>query len=321
MIFAKPLFASILSATVLLAAVGSTTFSTPVLAAGGSAEVAVVVNGNVITTGDIQRRANFLKLQHRKGNLNQLARQELTDDMLKRVEMKTRGVSVSDQEVNTAFNGFATRNKMTIAQLNMILDKAGVTADHFKKYIMVQMGWGRLVSGKFQAQGMVSEQDAVQRMLKDGGKKPVSTEYLLQQVIFVVPAGNRNPATMAKRRQEANAFRAQFQNCDTTRGAATALMDVTVRNLGRIIEQQLPPDWSKAVKSTPAGRTTAPQDTDKGVEFLAVCEAKQISDDRVAQLVFSTEGAESQSAQEKKAEAFAEKYLQELRSKAKIVNR
>ncbi len=96
---------------------------------------------------------------------------------------------------------------------------------------------------------------------------------------------------------------------------------MTVRDLGRIIEQQLPNEWAKAVKATSVGGTTPPQETEKGVEFLAVCSTRQISDDRVAQLVFSMEGADSPAGQEKKAEQLSEKYLKELREKATIVNR
>ncbi|MBC8717758.1 MULTISPECIES: peptidylprolyl isomerase [Brucella/Ochrobactrum group] len=321
MMFARPFFASMMGAVVCLTALGTVASLSPALAASNSAEAKIIVSGNAITNGDIQRRANFLKLQRKGGNLNQTARQELTDEMLKRIEMKTRGINISDKEVDEAYAGFATRNNMSVAQLNQIMNQAGITPDHFKKYIMVQMGWGRLVSARFRATGMVSEQDAVQRMLKDGGKKPVATEYQLQQVIFVVPNAKRSPALLAKRRQEANALRGRIQSCDTTRQLTKGMIDVTVRDLGRIIEQQLPGEWAKDVKSTSVNRATAPRDTEKGVEILTVCGTRKVSDDRVAQLVFSMEGADSPAGQEKKADELNKKYLGELREKATIVNR
>jgi hypothetical protein len=195
MMFARPLFASLLGAAVCVTALGTAATLTPAFAAGGT-EVKVIVSGNAITNGDIQRRAAFLKLQRKGGNLNQVAREELTEEMLKRVEMKSRGINISDQEVDQAYAGFATRNKMSVAQLNQLMNQAGITPDHFKKYIMVQMGWGRLVSARFRATGMVSEQDAVQRMLKDGGKKPVSTEYHLQQCkAFACSARQASPGS------------------------------------------------------------------------------------------------------------------------------
>ena len=61
------------------------------------------------------------------------------------------------------------------------------------------------------------EQDAVQRMLQQGGEKPTATEYMLQQVIFVVPASERK-ASLAKRKREAEAMRARSMT-----GASTIL--------------------------------------------------------------------------------------------------
>lgn len=320
MIFKKPMIASFFSAALCLTAVGALTTIQPAYAASGT-EVKVVVNSNPITTGDIQKRAAFLKVQGKKGNLTNQAREELTEEMLKRVEMKTRGINISKQEIDAAYANFASNNRMTVAQMNQMMNQSGITPEHFKTYIMVQMGWGRLISSRFRQEGMISESDAVQRMLKDGGRKPVATEYHLQQVIFVVPAAKRSAALMAKRRQDANNLRARFNSCDTTRSQAKGILDVTVRDLGRILEPQLPGEWEKDVKATAVGSTTKPQDTDKGVEFLAVCSTRKISDDRVAQLVFSLEGTQTAQGQEEKAEALSKKYVAELRKKARIDNR
>ncbi|MBB3235225.1 peptidylprolyl isomerase [Phyllobacterium endophyticum] len=308
-------------AAAMIPALSAVTTAGATLPAAAS-EIKIVVNGAAITDYDIAKRAAFLKLQHKKGNLTQQARDELTDEALKRQELKRLNLLVSDSEVNDAYARFATNNKMTLNQLNGVLDKAGVTPQHFKEYIRMQMSWGRALATRNRSQGgtRVSEQDAVQRMLKDGGKKPVSTEYQLQQVIFVVPANNRG--ILPKRRGEANAMRARFNGCDTTRDIAKGTLDVTVRDLGKFVEQELPAEWSKQVTSTPVGQATSTLDTDKGVEFLGVCSTKQVSDDRVARLVFSQEAtaAAGNGKQEAAAQAVDKKYLEELRSKAKIVS-
>lgn len=317
MTFNKHIFAALIAGTVALTALGSAGFTGNAYAA----EIKVIVNNNPITNVDIANRAAFLKLQRHGGNLNQIAKDELTEEMLKRVEMKSRGIVVSDKEIETAYAGFATRNKMSVTQLNQLMNQAGITPQHFKTFIMVQMGWNRAVGARFRSEGMMSEQDAVQRMLKDGGKKPSSSEYTLQQVIFVVPAAQRSSGLMAKRRQEANALRNRFTSCENTRAQTKGMLDVTVRDLGRHLELQLPPEWSTQLKTTGIGRPTAVQDTDKGVEFLAVCAKRTVSDDRVAQLTFSMEGTSNNSDQEKKGEEISKKYVKELREKAKIVNR
>ncbi|MHC1549539.1 SurA N-terminal domain-containing protein [Phyllobacterium sp. K27] len=300
-------------AAALFAVIGSSLTIGAVLPATAS-QIKVVVNGVPITDYDISRRAAFLKLQRKKGD----AKAELTEEALKRQELRRLNLLVGDGEVNDAFARFATNNKMTLAQLKDVLSKAGVTAQHFKEYIRIQMSWGRALATRNRSQGgaKFTEQDAVQRMLKDGGKKPVSTEYQLQQVIFVVPANQRN--SIAKRRSEANAMRAKFNGCDGTRDIAKGTLDVTVRDLGKFIEQELPPEWAAQVKSTSAGHATATLDTDKGVEYLGVCATRQVSDDRVARMVFAQE--QNSGKGNATAEAVDKKYLDELRAKAKITN-
>ena len=78
----------------------------------------------------------------------------------------------------------------------------------------------------------MTEQDAVRKMLEQGGTKPSATEYTLQQMIFVVPkSGNAN---IGQRKREADAMRARFNGCENTRQFAKGLIDVTVRDLGRV---------------------------------------------------------------------------------------
>ncbi|HMQ57530.1 MAG TPA: peptidylprolyl isomerase, partial [Rhizobiaceae bacterium] len=163
---------------------------------------------------------------------------------------------------------------------------------------------------------ILSEQEMVAKMLERGGDKPSATEYFLQQVIFVVPAAKRN-AILKKREQEAVSMRNRFSDCKSTRDFAKGLRDVTVRDLGRILEPELPPDWAPLVKGLAPGKATKTRVTDRGVEFLAVCSAREVSDDRVAQLMLSQSGEST----DKDAEALSKKYVEELREKAKIKRR
>ena len=155
-------------------------------------------------------------------------------------------------------------------------------------------------------------------MLKEGGPKPTANEYILQQVIFVVPERDRR-ALLAKRKREAQELRARYSGCETSRDLTRGMIDVTVRELGRILEPELPPDWEKEVKAAHAGNgVTVVRETPRGVEFIAICSSRVASDDRVAQLVFQQEQAkESGNA----ADALGKKYLKELREKAQIANR
>lgn len=173
----------------------------PALAAS---EIKIIVNKEPVTTFAIRQRAAFLKLRRVKGDLTQAATEELIDEALKKQETRRRGISVPDAAVEQSFQKFAADNKLTQAQLGQIFGQVGFSEKAFKEYIRVQMGWGQAVQSSVTGGGgRVSEQEAVQRMLAQGGTKPSTTEYTLQQVIFVIPEAKRG-AMKAERLREAN---------------------------------------------------------------------------------------------------------------------
>jgi len=285
-------------------------------APASASEIKYVVNGVAVTSYDVQRRAAFLKLQRKPGNLNKLAGDEMVDQALKDAEIRRLNIRVSEDAVNAAFARFAKSNKMSSAQMAQILNQAGVTDKHFKAFIRTQMGWNQALSARYRAQGgTMSEQEVVRKMLEKGGAKPSATEYTLQQVIFVVPAAQRG-ALMGKRKREAEALRARFSGCDSTRQFAKGLIDVTVRDLGRVLAPELPPEWAEQIKSTKIGGATGVRETDRGIEFIGICKSREVSDDRVAKSVFQAEGNLDQQADE-----MGKRYLDDLRKRAKIVER
>ncbi|RWA98979.1 MAG: peptidylprolyl isomerase [Mesorhizobium sp.] len=278
-----------------------------------ASQIKYVVNNVPITTGDIQHRAAFLRLQRKKGN----AAEEMIEQTLRVAEAKRLGIRISDAQVEAAYQRFATTNKMQLKQLDGVMAQSGVGKEHFKEFIRSQMAWNQALTARHRSEsgGSVSEQDAVRRMLDKGGNKPTAMEYMLQQVIFVVPAAERS-ATLSKRKREADAMRARFNGCNTSREFAKGLIDVTVRDLGRILAPQLPPDWADQIKATKVGGATPTRETDRGVEFIGICSSREVSDDKAAQMVFQSEGSSGKDADE-----LSTKYVEELRKKARIVER
>ncbi|MEM0898618.1 MAG: SurA N-terminal domain-containing protein [Pseudomonadota bacterium] len=281
-----------------------------------AAEIRATVNDEVVTTYDVSRRVAFLRLQRQGGNLNAKATDELIEEALKRSAIRRAGIRIPDSMVDQSFGRFASRNNLTRSQMTQILNQAGVTAAHFKEFIRLQIGWGQTVQLRERRQGrqMMSEQEMVAKMLERGGDKPTSTEYALNQVILVVPDSRRREL-LGARRTEANNMRSRVNGCENLFELATAARDVTVRDLGRVLELELPERWAKDVKGLQAGQTTRALETERGIEFLVVCRARSVSDDRVAQLQFSTEALE-----EAGAEGGAD-FLAELRKSARIKRR
>ncbi|WP_019995668.1 SurA N-terminal domain-containing protein [Aureimonas ureilytica] len=282
--------------------------------AQAASEIKVVVNKQAITSYQIQQRAAFLKLRRTPGG-TEAATNELIDEALKSQEMRRRGIQIPDAAVDEAFARFARDNKLTEAQLSEVLGRAGFSAKGFKDYIRVQMGWGQAVVANVRQTERITEQQAVQRMIQDGGKKPTTTEYTLQQVIFVVPQDKRS-SELQKRMNEANSMRQRFTSCPATYDIAKGLRDVTVRDLGRIPQPELPPRWKDEIVNASRGKTTKAQPTERGVEFIAVCDSRSVSDDQTAAMVFQAKELEAMGKKEPD-----KAFLEKLRAKAAIIRR
>ena len=278
-----------------------------------AASIAIVVNGQAITTTDVNRRVKLLRLMRTKGDLKKKAQDQLIEEAIKMREVRRLRATATDAMVDRSFASFAKDNKMSTGQMSKMLGQAGVSAEHFKEFIRVQMSWPRVVDARFGGGGRMSTEDLVSKMLEREGEKPTTTEYVLQQVIFVIPKSKRN-AILNQRKREAESMRQRFVSCANTREFAKGLKDVSVKELGRILQPALPRDWKKLVEATSEGKTTRTRTTDRGVEFLAVCSAKQVSDDLAAEMVFRNEGSDESSSSRD-----SEKYLKELRDKARVV--
>jgi peptidyl-prolyl cis-trans isomerase SurA len=278
-------------------------------------EIRYVVNDRPVTSYDIERRVALLKLMQRSGNLNEVAAQEMIDQTLRQQEMARAGINITQAMVDQSYANFASSNNMSAAQLDQVMAQSGVTKEHFKEFMRTQMGWGRVVQGRSRSGDALTEQDVVQRMLQQGGQKPSATEYMLQQVIFVVPAAQRGQL-MERRKREAQAMRDRFNGCANTIEFARGLIDVTVRDMGRVLAPELPQEWKDHITNTRPGSATPVRETERGVEFIGVCSSREVSDDHVARMVFQSEQTDGSSF-----EKMSQEYTTELREKARITRR
>ncbi|MDB5554180.1 MAG: hypothetical protein JWL86_4164 [Rhizobium sp.] len=282
-------------------------------------QIAATVNSTVITSGDVARRTNFLKLQGAKGNLKQMATEQLVNEVLQRQEIIRTGTSVSTDDVNAAFGRFAKNNNMSTEKLTEILKRAGIGADHFKAYIGVQMSWPKTVQARYGGSGgRMSNEDFVAKLKENNGQKPKMTEYFLQQVIFVVPESKRAKIT-GKRKAEAEASRKSYPGCAQAKVFAAGFKDVSIREIGRILEGQLAEPQKKLLAGIPVGGTTPTSVSALGVEYTAICKKREISDDFSAQVAFQSQDLDK--AKQEGESSDAKKYLEELKKMNQVTMR
>lgn len=286
----------------------------------GGTRIAVLVNETPITSTDIARRAKFVRLRRMKGNATTIATNELIDEAIKMKEARRINAVASDAEVSSAYAGFAKNNKLTQPQLGQVLSRSGTTVRGFKDYIRASLSWQRAVGSRMRAEasgrGGLGEKAKGPRFLSSAGTQGAKEgEYTLQQIVFVVPSDKRGQ--LSARRAQANQFRTRMNGCTNALELAKSLRDVSVRDRGRLLDSQLPPQWAKEIRALSEGGVTRTKDTDKGVEMLALCRKREVrasTSSTSADLFGGANFAEQQSETEKK-------YLAELKERATIQRR
>jgi peptidyl-prolyl cis-trans isomerase SurA len=276
-------------------------------------QVALIVNGDVITTYDIEQRMKFVQLSTRKPAARNEVVEELIDEKLKVQIGQRYKIEIPDSEVDATYAEMAHRmNNMTAQQLTQLLAQGGVDATTLKARIRADTIWQNIVRGKFQGDLQVRESDilAVLQTEKKDEKNQIGYVYRLRPILFLVPKG-ASELTEA-RRKDAEALRGRFTDCDGGLKFARTLRDVAVRDVIVKSSSDLLPALREILDKTELGHLTAPEVTPQGVQLFALCERKETTEDT----------PEKRQARDKlfseKFQIKAKRYLQELRKQAMI---
>jgi peptidyl-prolyl cis-trans isomerase SurA len=276
-------------------------------------QVALIVNGDVITTYDIEQRMKFVQLSTRKAAARNEVVEELIDEKLKVQIGQRYKIEIPDSEVDATYAEMAHRmNNMTSQQLTQLLAQGGVDATTLKARIRADTIWQNIVRGKFQGDLQVRESDilAVLQTEKKDEKNQIGYVYRLRPILFLVPKG-ASELTEA-RRKDAEALRGRFTDCDGGLKFARTLRDVAVRDVIVKSSSDLLPALREILDKTEIGHLTAPEVTPQGIQLFALCERKETTEDT----------PEKRQARDKlfseKFQIKAKRYLQELRKQAMI---
>lgn len=287
------------------------------IAAGGVAcaqQVVVMVNGEPITTYDIDQRTKFIRLSTQKTPTRQEVIDELINEKLKVHVVRRYKLDITDKDVDNAFAEMSRRMRLTPQQLTQVLAQQGVDANTLKARIRADISWQQIVRGKFQSSFQIREKDvneALEKSNKADEKDATGAEYLLRPILFVVSGKGDGGRTEARKR-EAEALRARFNGCDEGLSFARALRGVVVRDQIKRTSADLPPALRKILDETPVGKLTAPEVTAHGVEVFALCSRKETTIESAAKRQVREQLLAERFEQESR------RFLQELRRSAMI---
>jgi peptidyl-prolyl cis-trans isomerase SurA len=278
-----------------------------------SQQVVVLVDGEPITTLDIEHRTKFLQMSGNKTPPRQEVLDSLIDEVLEIREAKRFEIVVPDAEVDNAFANVASNMGVDATKLTQILANGGSSASTLKHRLRAELAWTNLVRGRYKASLEIRDSDveAELELHKPQDKNEVGYEYIMRPVVLIVPRGSPDAAFEARKR-DADALRTRFQNCNDGIPFARALREVAVRDQVTKFSADLPPQLRDILDKTELGHLTPPEQTAEGIEMFALCSKKENKTDTPGKKEIRDEMFQ------KKFGAKAKRYLQDLRHAAMI---
>ncbi|TMJ84856.1 MAG: peptidylprolyl isomerase [Alphaproteobacteria bacterium] len=276
--------------------------------------VAVMVNGDPITTYDIEQRGKLIFLTTHKTADRQQVVNELIDEKLKIKEAKRFGVDPTGSDVDQSYAAMSGRMRISPEQLTKSLEVQGIRADTLKARLKADMVWTSLVRGRYKESLQIGEKDVAAAVQGGGGDEKQQAdafEYKMQPIVLIVPRGSA-PAAIEARQKEAEALRNRVQTCAEANALFKSMPNAAIREIVSKTSADIPPVLRELLDKTPVGHLTAPEVTKQGVEMVALCGRNPTTLDTPKK----KEIREKMYAE--KYEAKSKWYLQEIRKAAMI---
>ena len=276
--------------------------------------VAVMVNGDPITTYDIEQRGKLNFLTTHKTADRQQVLNELIDEKLKIKEAKRFGVDPTGSDVDQSYAAMSGRMRISPEQLTKSLEVQGIRADTLKARLKADMVWTSLVRGRYKESLQIGEKDVAAAVQGGGGDEKQQAdafEYKMQPIVLIVPRGSA-PAAIEARQKEAEALRNRVQTCAEANALFKSMPNAAIREIVSKTSADIPPVLRELLDKTPVGHLTAPEVTKQGVEMVALCGRNPTTLDTPKK----KEIREKMYAE--KYEAKSKWYLQEIRKAAMI---
>jgi peptidyl-prolyl cis-trans isomerase SurA len=282
-------------------------------------QVAVMVNGEPITTYDIEQRGKFLQLITHKVPVRQDVLEELINDKLKVQEARHFKLEITEIEVDTAFANMGKRVGLKPDQLKQVLAQSGIEAATLRARIRAEIAWSQIVRGRYASSLQIGDNDIREALAaqtaktvpnnagennqatnaspgspdnaadnkdakdaKDSKEDPLKGKLgseYTMRPILFIIPHGSGTSAVEERKHEAEELRARFDGCDAGLGYARSLRYVAVRDQIIRNSADLVPSLRQILDTTPVGHLTPPETTEQGVQVFAICSKKQTLSD------------------------------------------
>ena len=256
--------------------------------------IAVIVNQELVTAGEVERRVERAQVEAGRGSklppeneLRRLALDALIDERVMISSARDSGMKIDEPEVDRAVQSIAAQNQITLNELRERLRAEGTDYGRFRVNVRDQIMIERLREREVMQRIKISDEEIDRHIAQQREAANADAETNIAQILVKVPEG-ANPAALAERRAVAAAALARVLKGEAFAEVARAVSEDPNAKAGGEIglrpASRLPDAFVEATQSLKNGQI-APEllRTGAGFHVLKLVERKEASAGRVVQ--------------------------------------
>jgi parvulin-like peptidyl-prolyl isomerase len=289
----------------------------PVNLFGRSLKIFAKINGEILTSRDMQDRVNIFVATTQipitpetKDMIMNRVLDAAIDEKIKLQEAQKNGVDISEADLKKSFENFAQLNHVTTDEFKAMLKEAEVDESVFKAQMKAEMAWGRLIQRKSSQDVKVTPSEitaAIERITKDANVE----KYLISEIVIPKSKADHIQDLVENLHNDPRfeLYASQFSTSPTSKNGG---------NLGWINKGQLSAGLEKAVKNLKEGDISDPVLI--GTDYYII-KLNKLYRPGVDKAPAPKQEEIRQMLENRKTEELAAKYLRNLRNKAIVERR
>lgn len=288
----------------------------PVNLFGNGLKIFAEVNGEIITSRDMQDRVNAFVATTQIPVNNQTkdmiigkVLQSAVDEKIKLQEAEKNGVKITEADLDKGMENFAKANNVSVAKLKAMLAQAEVKESVFRSQMKAEMAWTRLVQRKA-AQEVNISQSEINSAMEAVAKDIKIQKFMVSEIVIPQKQAKHISDLVENLRHDPRfeLYAMQFSQSPSAPNGG---------RLGWVNKGQLAEPLEKALLKMKEGNISAPILLGTDYYILRLEKVYRPGIDKVPEV---TEAEVKAMLENKKTDEVATKYLRDLRNRA-IINR
>ena len=262
----------------LLALVLSCLLTAP-LQAEPVSRIAAVVNGDIITTFELEQALNAQLAKVEKqpppaqlGALRKELLSRLIEEELVQQRIRSLKISVSDEEVENAVLDVQKQNQLTRPQLEQAVNAQGLTFDAYRENLRKQLLRYKLLSQEVRSKVDVSEGEVRDYYRAHLEEYRLAPQVTLSAITIPIPekAGLAERESLRRVAGEALSLLQQGNSIEQVAAVYRDTIGASSTVLGTIAEAELTPEFVKAIAGVEKGGVGTLAETSRAIVLLKV---------------------------------------------------